>query len=394
MIRVLLCFGHSLLMVLFNIIYLNSNWIAPVEEELVMVFTKFETFFLNTNKHTQDIIDNTLFINTSHAMSLAEVDNENGQGTIPITDRAKLASFFTFLSAHHNQHKYLLCDIRFTEKSKDDSLLQHTILGLQNFIFPSHIDKRADSLFGSVIDVKQRGVADYVTYEALFSKIMLYYRTNGESLPLKMYEETDLGKKNVNRYHNGFWGLKRDGSWMPKSLFPRFFLVPNTVRNKAVDLNTVLKMIELDSTDFYRSMIKNKIIVMGDFENDVQPTAVGKVPGTLVLYNSYLTLHDNNNRHFIWYIIFLVICFFIISYYFFYFKNLHEKFISRKYHRFVRIFFAHRRLFLPLLAVSILSPFFGSRCSVLWFLLYFLLLEIAELELAKKIFKPIKKPVT
>lgn len=372
--RWLISAGHGLLLIILYIIYLNTDWIVPFEEEGIVKLTKIETLIFPAVRAD----DPVLFINTSHSMALTSTDDE---GKLAITDRAKLAAFFNFLASHNNQHRYLLCDIRFTEKSNDDSALAAAINRMDRYIFPEHIPVagRQDT---SVIKIKNTGIADYVTYEALFSKMMLSYSNYGHSLPLKMYEQ-DGGihySYNPPVLSSGF-------SWLPNSLFPRFYITMEEVEENKMSLGLAIQMININDTLFYNNMVKNKLIVIGDFENDVQPTAIGRMPGTVILLNCFLTLEYQHNWLIILGFIFLFICFMLISYYVFYFSRISYQYTSGKYAWAIKWFFSGRRLLLLLFIISITCLFiFRLRSTILPLWIYFELLEQFE-----KLIKKIKK---
>jgi len=62
------------------------------------------------------------------------------------------------------------------------------------------------------------------------------------------------------------------------------------------------------------SVLKNKFIVIGDFVNDLHMTCLGRMPGSLILWNSYLTLYNNHVTISVKWLLMLVIFYFLISY--------------------------------------------------------------------------------
>lgn len=360
--KLLVSLAHGFIMLALHIIYLNSTWIVPIEEEMVVLFTKIQTFFFSPETKS-----GLLFINTSEAVKTTYTENA---GTVAVTDRMKLDTLFNFLADNNNQHKYLLCDIRFTDKTQDDSFLNRSVQRLDKYICPSHLNV-FDEEEPSVINVNT-GIADYVTYEALFSKMLLSYN-NRKSLPLKMYEECSDKKLNYKQKNLGLCDHSIL-SWMPNSLFPKFYITKEKEKANEMSLNAATAFIRLQGKAFYDNMIHDKIIVIGDFDNDVEPTAIGRLPGTLILLNAFLTLKEDRYNA-VTGIIFLFISYFAISYYFFYFSDLKQRYCNHSYARFVRAFFEKRRLFLLLIIISFIAVLLGVRSTVLPFLLYFHLIE-------------------
>ena len=62
------------------------------------------------------------------------------------------------------------------------------------------------------------------------------------------------------------------------------------------------------------SVLKNKFIIIGDFENDVHMTYLGRMPGTLILWNSYLSLYKHHVIISFKWLLMLSFFYFIISY--------------------------------------------------------------------------------
>jgi hypothetical protein len=365
---------NALCLVLLQMLYLNSNWVAPVEEDIVEVLTKIETFFFHPSKPPDKIV----FINTAYATAITDYDDAGNNGTVSITDRQKLAEFFSYLVQHNNQHQYVLCDVRFTDSSSSDSILKISMKGLNKYILPMHIDPHSDTPISSVIDGRF-ALADYITYGSTFSKMMLYEKKHGASIPLKMLQDISTNTKPFTFRYSRF-GLINGWHSIPNSIFPRFYYTNNDLAKHQLSLNAALNLIyrvnDKEASDqLYNSMFKGSIIAIGNFNDDVQPTAIGFLPGTLLLVNSYLTL-----KHYdvfsIWYLLFLFICFTLISYYVFNHKQLQARFAAGKKHRFVHYCFERDRLFLVLMLVSIIGDLcFSIRSTILLLTLYFLLLE-------------------
>src|SRR5215831_8214367 len=90
---------HAVWLILLQMLYLNSNWVAPVEEDIVELLTKIETNFFH---HSQPA-DKIIFINTAYSAAITNYNDEGNNGSISITDRQKLSEFFSYLVQHNNQ---------------------------------------------------------------------------------------------------------------------------------------------------------------------------------------------------------------------------------------------------------------------------------------------------
>jgi hypothetical protein len=69
---------------------------------------------------------------------------------------------------------------------------------------------------------------------------------------------------------------------------------------------TLSELLLLPEEVIVGEFLKNRIIVMGDFENDVHDTVFGSTPGTLILLNVFLTLLDKHELISFWWMLFLV----------------------------------------------------------------------------------------
>jgi hypothetical protein len=66
---------------------------------------------------------------------------------------------------------------------------------------------------------------------------------------------------------------------------------------------------EVIANDF----LKNRFVIMGDFNNDTHETIYGSTPGTLILLNVFLSLMDGQHIISIWWWLFLLVGFSVFS---------------------------------------------------------------------------------
>jgi hypothetical protein len=369
---------NAVCLILLQMLYLNSNWVAPVEEDIVELLTKIETNFFHPSKPA----DKVVFVNTAYATAITGYNEAGNNGTISITDRQKLAEFFSYLAEHGNQHRYVLCDVRFTNPSSSDSILNNSLSHLTKYVLPKHIDTATKKPLPCVTKDPQRlALADYVTYGSNFSKMMLYEKDHGASVPMKMFQEIPNTEEKPFTFSYTWFGLMNGLHSIPNSIFPRFYYTGKDLQQNEIDLNAVLSMINKnqnkeDADQLYNAIFKDRIIAIGNFNDDIQPTAIGFIPGTLLLLNSYLTLKHKYDLLSLWYLLFLFICFTLISYYVFHHTHLQARYTQSNYPRVIRYFFKRDRLFYVLVVVSIIGDLcFSIRSTILLLTLYFLLLE-------------------
>ena len=134
--------------------------------------------------------------------------------------------------------------------------------------------------------------------------------THDKSLPLVAYE--DISKKNVAYnglfYHSGV-------NYVPKSIFPLFYYTRNSIKSKQIDLGTLTTLLSDCDSSTFNNIIANKILLIGNIDFDVHKTNMGSMPGSLVLFNSFLTFYEGYHLiHWSWFL-FSFIFFILLMYY-------------------------------------------------------------------------------
>lgn len=277
--------GHSFLLVMLHVWYFNMNWSLLHEFEMMMMLNKAEVYM---GGHGRVDEKNFLFVNTAYDPSLTEITTEYGDpGNTVITDRKLLAGLFDRLAYYGNRHKYILCDIYFEDLSPDDSLLAAAFAKTTKLLGADIYRKDTSSTATPDFAIK-KAQTDYITYEGIVSKMRLYAKeSKSKTLPLVMYEEIHGKKTNVK------WaGLTYKANYIPFSIYPRYFFERASIGKHEFRLQTLVNMLQMDDTLFYNTVVKDKIIVIGNFKEDTHFTTVGLMPGSLILFNTYLTLEQ------------------------------------------------------------------------------------------------------
>lgn len=281
--KILISLGHSLLLIVLHVLYFNLNWSVPLEYEMMMAMNKGESFLEAHGKFDEK---EYLFINTAYDLTVIKTETEDGDsGNIVITDRQMLSAFFEQLADHGNGHKYVLCDLFLDKSSENDSALARNIGRVSKIILPAQYEQETRRLVKPIFNVKS-AQADYVTYEGLVSKMRLYAKESKmKTLPMQMYEDCN----NINAKVT-FLGLWNKGSYIPWSIYPRYFFDTEAMKRHEIRFKHLLNLLKMGGASFYNEEIKNKILIIGNFMDDTHPTPVGSMPGSLILFNTYLTL--------------------------------------------------------------------------------------------------------
>src|SRR5678816_4575060 len=103
--KIVLAFGHSLVLLALHLVYFNLNWSLPLEYEMMMMLNKTESFIGGQGRFDKQ---DYLFINTAYDQVLIETETEYGDtGTVAIADRHMLAMLFDKMAAFDNRHEYI-----------------------------------------------------------------------------------------------------------------------------------------------------------------------------------------------------------------------------------------------------------------------------------------------
>jgi hypothetical protein len=240
-----------------------------------------------------------------------------------ITDREKLAAFFQLLN-NHNKHRFLLADLLFDLPADNDSLLEKVLPRLQKVIFPRH---QGDSGFLPSVFQVPSAIADYNTSNKKFSKFRLMYDDSLKTLPVAIHEALDGVTYQVKRgsvYCNGKYNMKS----IPPRYFIRPFQLQTTKQYPYFNLGDLL-LLANDPT-FYDQFLDDRFIVLGNFDTDVHVTPIGKMPGVLILLNTYLSLLDGRAHPSIGWFVTIFVIFFIINLYVFFGKKPEPKKLDHK----------------------------------------------------------------
>lgn len=292
----------ALLMFVVFIIYNNSNFSIPGEEELTTKVQVLDEMILPGRfKPPYDFV----FVNVGKDLELIK-DDEGGDNVI--TDRAKLGSFLKLL-ADSNRHQFLLCDIVFDMPSPEDSLFRENSKGLTRAVFPKHF---GDSGIVPSIFPLPMFLADYHTNTGKFNRFRLIYQDSEKTIPVAIHEQ--LQGANYRKR----WGIDFcDKKLYLRAISPKYYIrqydLAESKRYPNFNLGELL--ILQNEPSFYNKFLRNKFIVVGNFETDVHDTPVGKMPGSLILLNTYLSLLNGNHQFSFGWIATMLLIFFLISFY-------------------------------------------------------------------------------
>ncbi|MCH5240788.1 MAG: CHASE2 domain-containing protein [Muribaculaceae bacterium] len=305
-------------------------WIALV---IVVVMQVADYFITNFSYPLLDSVDSIMiydyltkkgeapdtdiyYVNVGFDKKLVPAKDEFGDdiGFIAITNRELLAEYLNLIKK--SGYKYIFLDIRFEDgtESEDDSLLFATMSDLDGFSFSLHRD------IGSIVPDSLLHKGTYSDYRGNFRDGFTRYellQDNHESTPWRMYSVLE-GKPKIE--YNGIY-YHDNGHLVYNMVFPSFYLNDTEHEGEKGREKYHYLSYELErDPEALKAEAQNKIIVIGDFENDKHQTYMGEVPGPLLSVRTYQALKKGVYR-FSWVcfgitsvVYFLILYFLLVKY--------------------------------------------------------------------------------
>lgn len=298
------------------------------EKFKLQVFEAVKQWILPT---TNNEVDSVLFIDVhydkemvmSHDYSVHNVQSIDGSsierqkyleiGNVPVPSRKKLYALLSYLKTK-NDYRYILLDVCLAkaETQPSDSTLHSLIASMDRIVIPLPT-KKDGAIADSILLYNKAALAQYTKsfFESDVTKTT-YQEDGHKSIALKMYE--DLWGHTILEHLGGLYysdhGLARN------SLFQTYHLSPGSSYANKMNLSQVLAENNNDSIaeNFNDEEIKDKYILIGDFEQDVHNTFRGEVSGTELMFNSYISLIKGDHRVSFWLFLWLFVVFTILAY--------------------------------------------------------------------------------
>ncbi len=258
--------------------------------------------------------ENFLFpINTGVDKQLVEVRDEFDEpiGHTAITDREKLLEFLQIASKA--DYRYIFLDIRFEEglTTPCDSLLFATISTMPKVAYSRHRAIEDDNRNPAML--LKGAYADYrSTYSEGFSRYE-FLQSGNESVALKLYSEIDNGfiQKRWFGYQDKDGSLCYNTQFIP---FPKSVLYKYDENGQIRYPYLGAQVLGKHSEEELLRMMKDKIIVVGDFDEDLHGTYIGAVPGPLLSFYAYLMLKNGGHKVNILLQIFMLVIYSVVTY--------------------------------------------------------------------------------
>lgn len=272
----------------------NTSYPMAGEKAVLVKLNKWKSY-LNLNKDS--VPDDVLLINVAFDKALTDY-SENGMpiGQFTITDRQKLLSFLQ-KARKANNYKYIMMDVILEKgiETEYDSALFHTIVTTPRMVIPVHADA---PLQDSILYAKAAN-ADYnITHDETNFARFQFTHDDIPSMPLKIYE-AKTGKK-IERHG---WFYTSDGHLCSNAITLKLPVRISGQFLKGLDeddgnvnmrqrsyIYMGADVLAMDDVLPVSEQIKDKIVVIGDFNSDVHRTYAGPQPGSVICLNAYYAL--------------------------------------------------------------------------------------------------------
>ena len=337
----------TLAIMLITYVFMNCRW-SVSGEKLTMKYVDLFVTTLTGDDKNDDKSSSVLPIDVHYDKQLVtefdkhDITMTRKVGLASVTDRDKLYQLLYALNRENN-YKYIILDIAFLKENRQpkDSILYRLIADMPRIVIPYPM---GSEIADPILD-KKAGMAQYGTtiWENDFVKYP--YHTNGRiSMPLFMYYE--LGGKPIKghiRLKNNYLFYTQGFNIVRKSVIQTMDYRITTIddvyegaktNNVPIDMGIGVLGISPDSID-YGALIddenwaKDKYILIGDFESDCHATYRGDIPGTVINFNAYLSLMDNNHIFNYYFIMVMLIITYIQCYMIITRQNIYQ--LSKKW---------------------------------------------------------------
>jgi hypothetical protein len=301
--KILLSLLSGIVILFVTWIYQNSTFSRSIEDgffKKIALLWKYELF--PDSKRAADFV----FINTGKDLAL--VEDTLDYGNIAVSDRGKIYQLVRQINNTPQGPLFTVVDIQFyypyTIDQKIDTLLEQELQNNKRLVIPVVND--AEGNYKTPLYKARYAASDYTTFGAGFNKFKILQAGSIKSIPVILDETI-----NESRYEAGWLAARCNGRLCLTAIWPGYYLnndgvmaignetTLEAIGNKEADekkietqyYNIGELLLDLETApDNAQKIFKNKIVFIGNFQEDVHATPVGKMSGPVLLANIYLSL--------------------------------------------------------------------------------------------------------
>lgn len=308
--------------------YLVQNFSFPfMDDSILMAHVDVLMEKQMEKKKTNCFFDekDVTYVNFGKDKSLVPVLDEFNDtiGNDVITDRKTLLEFLEL--AKKSDYKFLFLDVRFEKgyETPYDSALFSLIKEMPRLVIATH---RGNGGY-EIIDSSLLDKSAYADYRgSIFSGFTRYefLQDGGRSVALQMYydiDEMDITKRCCSYRTTGCipcYNLK----YIP---LPHYLFKGKSKNEEDTNYveeirylcagSMILNRDLLPEEEVIKNLLDKKIVVVGDFDNDLHGTYVGEIPGPVLSLAAYKYLHAGLHKVSCWYALFLFLLYFLIAFF-------------------------------------------------------------------------------
>lgn len=314
-----LSFFNGIFMLCFSLYWLSLPYNFGDERFLIKWSSLIKKSLLGLDDKPNP--EEVLFVNVAKNKTTINTINEFGEPSSydrkVITDRQLLIEFFSILNRYKSQLKFVLCDVLFEDETPHDRALEQEFTKLDEKALAVSAFAEEHLHIRPAITIPY-APASYTTTDGVFLKFPLVLQDSLKTIPLVMFERLNAArfqKKGWLYWLNGRLSLPRPiVDFKVRNADFRIGTSAQESNFALYEMGTLLEMRNVLSAEEFRHFFEGKIILIGDFKEDVHNTPFGRTPGSLILYNAYLTLVAKQNIISWSWVIFMLCSFSIISY--------------------------------------------------------------------------------
>ena len=281
----------SLVLLIFHLWYFSLSYSISGDLSLVNGLVILENRWTQDDDEAQaQAQEEFLFINTAYDNELIPYeDSLNLAGNISVTDRGLLHQLFNSLEQLNNPQAFVVCDIDISIPAEGDRAFFSSLIGKDNYVFPA-----PSKPFHSKDEFNGKGPlfcsTGYKSYDGSLSKVELWNDQGKFSLIYQLYSKLGCESAKTSRYFS-------DLGFIPRNLTISHFLRERNLyaKNKVLTLSEVVNLLSLPNTDIAKSQFEDKIVFIGNMNDDRHETILGEMSGLTILANSYLSLKKENH---------------------------------------------------------------------------------------------------
>lgn len=310
---------HAILLLFFSLYWLSLPNIYS-DEAFFIKWTsliKKKIFKIDPKPSPNEVLFVDISRNKTTIPRLNEFEEYSDYHQRVIVNRKHLADFLSLLSPYRDQIQHIFIDLLFENESPDDSLFQHTALALKDkCLIASRLDDEGN--YKSPIFDLPTALTTYQTSQGMFLKYDLQLNDSLKTAPLALYERINEAK--TTKWGGFHWINNKLALSAPVVDFkvrPLDFKVANALEDQHFSIHhmgTIIELSEFMDVQDVAAFFTNKLILIGDFQQDMHPTIFGEMAGPLILYNAYLTLVKESYRISFAWLLLLLMGFWFLSY--------------------------------------------------------------------------------